>query len=170
MYATLGKPFIFLSINLQNDIEFLTNIDPDKFGTVNNPNYEVIDALSEDEYLRLVNENAALVARMCKRRMAAFEEYINDKQHPFLIDYVVTHYFLKTEFQRDGLPHLHALLWVENPPSTDTVEGREAIIKFVDKFLTTELPDPILKPELNKLVRKKQWHAHTFTCKTSKKK
>jgi hypothetical protein len=38
MYATLGKPFIFISINLQDDIEFLTNIDPTRFGTIHDPN------------------------------------------------------------------------------------------------------------------------------------
>ncbi|CAF4997261.1 unnamed protein product, partial [Rotaria sp. Silwood1] len=168
MYATLGKPFIFLSINLQDDVEFLTNIDPDKFGSTNNPNFQAIDSLSDDEYLMLVNQNAALVARMCKRRIAAFEEYINDKKYPFLIDYVVSHYFFKIEFQRDGLPHLHTLLWVENPPSTETTEGRQAILNFVDKFLTTELPDPNAEPHLYKLVRKKQWHAHTFTCSKNK--
>ncbi|CAF3454536.1 unnamed protein product [Rotaria sp. Silwood1] len=164
MYATLGKPFIFLSINLQDDVEFLTNINPEKFGSTCNPNWEAIDSLSDDEYLMLVNENPALVARMCKRRLAGFEEYISDKKHPFLIDYIVSHYFLKTEFQRDGLPHLHALLWIENPPSTDTTEGRQEILAFVDKFLTTELPDRDAQPVLYKLVRKKQWHTHTFTC------
>ncbi|CAF3785459.1 unnamed protein product [Rotaria sordida] len=135
MYATLGKPFIFFSINLQDDVEFLINIDSNKFGSINNPKWEAIDTLSDDEYIMLVNENAGLVARMCKRRMNAFEEYINDKKHPFLIDYVVSHYFLKTEFQRDGLPHLHALLWIENPPSTDTNEGRQEILDFVDKVV-----------------------------------
>ncbi|CAF4183426.1 unnamed protein product, partial [Adineta steineri] len=94
MYATLGKPFIFLSINLQDDVEFLTNIDPNRFGSVHNPNWEAIDNLSDDEYLTLINENPGLVARMCKRRMVAFEDYIKDKKHPFLIDFVVTQYFL----------------------------------------------------------------------------
>ncbi|CAF4026002.1 unnamed protein product [Rotaria sordida] len=164
MYATLGKPFIFLSINLQDDVEFLTNINPEKFGSTSNPNWEAIDSLSNDEYLMLMNENAGLVARMCKRRVAAFEEYINDKNHPFLIDYVVSHYFLKIEFQRDGLPHVHTVLWVENPPSTDTSEGRQKIIDFIDKFLTTELPDQNAQPDLYKLVKKFQWHIHTFTC------
>ncbi|CAF4671623.1 unnamed protein product, partial [Rotaria sp. Silwood2] len=64
-----------------------------------------------------------------------------------------------------GLPHLHALLWIENPPSTDTSEGRQAILDFVDKFLTTELPDRDAQPDLYKSVRKYQWHTHTFTCK-----
>ncbi|CAF3453929.1 unnamed protein product [Rotaria socialis] len=150
MYATLGKPFIFLSINLQDDVEFLTNINTDKFGSINCPNWEATDSLNDDEYL------------IC------FEEYIKDKHHPFLIDYVVFNYFLKIEFQRDGLPHLHALLWVENPSSIDTAEGRQAIIDFVDKFLTTELPAPDTNPDLCKLVRKHQWHTHTFTCSKNK--
>ncbi|CAF4806823.1 unnamed protein product [Rotaria socialis] len=132
MYATLGKPFIFLSINLQDDVEFLTNINTDKFGSINCPNWEATDSLNDDEYL------------IC------FEEYIKDKHHPFLMDYVVSNYFLKIEFQRDGLPHLHALLWVENSSSIDTAEGRQAIIDFVDKFLTTELPAPDIDPDLCK--------------------
>ncbi len=152
MYATLGKPFIFLIINLQDDIEFLTNIDSNRFGTIHDPNWEAIDSLSDDDYLLLVNENAALVARMCKRRMAAFEEYIKDKKHPFLIDYVVSHYFLKTEFQRDSLPHLHALLWIENSPLVDTCEGREAILDFIDKGRGT------LRPQIRPIRNRKQFH------------
>ncbi|CAF3573430.1 unnamed protein product [Rotaria socialis] len=156
MYATLGKPFIFLSINLQDDVEFLTNINPVKFGMIDNPNWEAIDSLNNDEYLMLINQNAALAARMCKRRIAGFEEFIKDKQHPFLINYVVPNYFLKIEFQRDGLPHIHSLLWVENPPSYESIEGRQIIIDFVDTFLTTELPDRDVDPDLYKLVRKHQ--------------
>ncbi|CAF1487611.1 unnamed protein product, partial [Adineta ricciae] len=164
MYATLGKPFIFLSINLQNDTEFLTHIDSEKFGSAKNPKWDAINNLSSDEYLLLANQNAALVARMCKRRIAAFEEYIKDKKYPFLIDYVVSHYFMKVEFQRDGLPHVHTLIWVENAPSTETSEGRAAIIKFIDRLLTTELPDINADPVLFYLVRMFQWHIHTFSC------
>ncbi|CAF5046558.1 unnamed protein product, partial [Rotaria socialis] len=53
MYATLSKPNIFLSVNLQDDVAFLTHIDPTRFGNVNEPNYEVIDSLSDDDYLQL---------------------------------------------------------------------------------------------------------------------
>ncbi|CAF5097333.1 unnamed protein product, partial [Rotaria socialis] len=53
MYATLSKPNIFLSVKLQDDVEFLTHIDPTRFGNVNEPNYEVIDSLSDDDYLQL---------------------------------------------------------------------------------------------------------------------
>ena len=164
MYATLSKPNIFLSINLQDDVEFLTHIDAVRFGHVENPKYDAIDSLSNDDYLQLVNENSALVARMCHRRMLAFEKFISDKNHPFFIDYIVTNYFFKIEFQRGGLPHLHTLLWLENFPSIDTLEGRQSIIEFIDKFLSTALPDKETDPEGYVLVKKKQRHFHTFTC------
>jgi len=93
MYATLSKPNIFLSIILQDDVEFLTHIDPIRFGDVENPKYDIIDTLSNDDYLQLVNENSALVARMCHRRMLAFEKFISDKTHPFFVDYIVINYF-----------------------------------------------------------------------------
>jgi hypothetical protein len=164
MYATASKPNIFLSINLQDDIEFLTHIDPSRFGNIDKPNYDIIDSLSEDEYLQLINENSALVARMCHRRMLAFEKFITDKKHPFFIDYVVSNYFFKIEFQRGGLPHLHTLLWLDNFPSVDTLDGRERIIEFIDKFLDTALPDKETDPENHFLVKRFQWHHHTFTC------
>ncbi len=164
MYATLAKPNIFFNANLQDDIEFLTHIDRNRFGTVNNPNFATIDNLTDDDYLQLVNENAALVARMCHRRMLAFEKFITDKKNPFFIDYAVTNYFFKIEFQRGGLPHLHTLLWLDNFPSIDTLEGRKKIIEFIDKFLNTSLPDKETDLEGHLLVKKYQWHNHTFTC------
>lgn len=170
MYATASKPNIFLSNNLQDDVEFLTLIDPVRFGSIDNPNYNAIDTLCEDEYLQLVNENCGLVARMCHRRMLAFEKFISDKKHPFFIDYVVTNYFFKIEFQRGGLPHLHALLWLDNFPSVDTLEGRQRIIEFIDKFLDTALPDKQTHPENHFLVKRFQWHHHTFTCSIGQQK
>ncbi|CAF4963778.1 unnamed protein product, partial [Rotaria socialis] len=164
MYATLSKPNIFLSINLQDDIEFLTHINESRFGNVNNPNYHEIDNLSDDDYLQLVNENNALIARMCHRRMLAFEKFITGKRHPFFIDYTVANYFFKIEFQRGGLPHLHTLLWLNNFHNVDTLDERKTIIEFIDNFLTTSLPDKQTDLETHMLVKKHQWHIPTFTC------
>lgn len=169
MYATLGKPNIFLSINLQDDVEFLSHIDEIRFGNIHNPNYDVIDRLSDDDYLQLVNENSALVARMCHRRMLAFEKFISDQKNPFFIEYLVSNYFFKIEFQRGGLPHLHTLLWLDNFPSMDTEEGRQEIVQFIDKFLDTCLPDKNTDPEGYTLVKKYQCHIHTFTCSKGQK-
>ncbi|CAF5161967.1 unnamed protein product, partial [Rotaria sp. Silwood1] len=128
-------------------------IDPTRLGTGNVPNYHAIDTLPDDDYLQLVNENSALVARMCHRRMLAFEKFISDKKHPFFIVYIVSNYFFKIEFQRDGLPHLHTLLWLDNFPSIDTLEGRKSVIEFIDKFLSTCLPDKQEDPEGSCKVR-----------------
>ena len=164
MYATLGKPNTFLSINLQDDVEFLTHIDSTRFGEIDHPNYDAIDHLSDDAYLQFVNENSALVARMCHRRILAFEKFISNKKHPFFIEYVVSNYFFKLEFQRGGLPHLYTLLWLDNFPSVDTQEGRQHIIEFLDKFLDTSLPDKEIDSEGHIFVKKYQFHIHTFTC------
>ncbi|CAF1402322.1 unnamed protein product [Adineta ricciae] len=158
MYATLSKPNIFLNINLQGDVEFLTHIDRVRFGHVENPKYDAIDSLSNDDYLQLVNENSAFVARMCHRRTLAFEKFVSDKNHPFCIDSIVTNYFFKIEFQRGGLPHLHTLLWLENFPSVDTPDGRQSIVEFIDKFLSTALPDKETDPERHVLNIKVRIH------------
>ncbi|CAF4204115.1 unnamed protein product, partial [Rotaria magnacalcarata] len=83
--------------------------------------------------------------------MLAFEKFISDKKHPFFIDYIVTNYFFKIEFQGGGLPHLHTLLWLDNFPSVDTIEGRQKITEFIDKFLDASLPDQQTDPEGYKL-------------------
>jgi hypothetical protein len=81
MYATLRKPNIFLSINLQDYVEFLTHVDSARFGQTDHSNYDAIDRLPDGDYLQLVNENSALVVRMCHRRMLAFEKFISDKKN-----------------------------------------------------------------------------------------
>lgn len=45
------------------------------------------------------------------------------------------------EFQKRGLPHCHTLIWVN-------VEYKIKTPEEVDAFITTELPDPLLDPQL----------------------
>ncbi|CAF1565167.1 unnamed protein product [Adineta steineri] len=87
---------------------------------------------------------------MCHKRMLAFEKFISDKKHPFFIDYTVTNYFFKIEFQRGGLPHLHTLLWLDNFPSVDTSEGREAIIEFIARNVQIESDCRLLSADINR--------------------
>ena len=46
-----------------------------------------------------------------------------------------------------------------------TSDGKSEVLKFLDDFSTTDLPDHNKEPELYKLVRKNQLHRHTFTCR-----
>ncbi|CAF3345272.1 unnamed protein product [Rotaria sp. Silwood2] len=70
--------------------------------------------------------------------------------------------------QSQGPPAMIPAPFIEAEIATYTIEGRQAILDFVDKFLTTELPDRDAQPDLYKFVRKYQWHTHTFTCSKSK--
>ena len=40
-----------------------------------------------------------------------------------------------------GSPHLHSLWWVEDAPNLDTLAGRMAAPEFIDRYITTEIPD-----------------------------
>ncbi|XP_057419198.1 uncharacterized protein LOC130713450 [Lotus japonicus] len=49
------------------------------------------------------------------------------------------------EFQKRGLPHAHILLWLSKNNKLVTTSD-------IDKFISAEIPDPILHPRLNKVV------------------
>ncbi|KAL3651616.1 hypothetical protein CASFOL_004618 [Castilleja foliolosa] len=49
------------------------------------------------------------------------------------------------EFQKRGLPHCHTLIWVAPP-----YKVRDAA--DVDKYISAEIPDPMVDPELHKIV------------------
>ncbi|KAL3618575.1 hypothetical protein CASFOL_037657 [Castilleja foliolosa] len=55
------------------------------------------------------------------------------------------------EFQKRGLPHCHTLIWVSPP-----YKVREAA--DVDKYISAEIPDPSVDPELYKIVTELMMH------------
>ena len=60
---------------------------------------------------------------------------------------------------------MHSFWWVENAPSTDTVEGLQAVPDFVDCYLTTQIPpEGSQGAELRSLVLHAQIHRHKETC------
>ncbi|GBP12652.1 hypothetical protein EVAR_10302_1 [Eumeta japonica] len=61
--------------------------------------------------------------------------------------------------QNRGSPHIHMLVWIENHPSFDTLEG----IEVLDEVITCRLPDE--NDELYDLVKNCQKHAHRPTCR-----
>ena len=81
----------------------------------------------------------------------------------------VKEYAIRVEFQVRGSPHIHAPLWTENPPIL-TEDKKEDYISFVDGKIRADLPDPVLEPELYKLVKTYQVHSHSQTCRKYKNK
>ena len=76
----------------------------------------------------------------------------------------VKDYWMRTEFQMRGSPHVHSFWWIEGAPKADTVEGRQQAPQFVDQYISTMLPDSTADPELYRLVSILQVHRHSHTC------
>ncbi|KAG5683289.1 hypothetical protein PVAND_012577 [Polypedilum vanderplanki] len=72
----------------------------------------------------------------------------------------VIDYWWRIEFQKRGSPHLHLVVWIENPPSFETPEG----IELIDQVVSCHYPSEQENPELHNLVKKNQRHQHTHTC------
>ncbi|XP_023750894.1 uncharacterized protein LOC111899269 [Lactuca sativa] len=87
---------------------------------------------------------ADIIARVFKLKVQSFINYLKqDKPFGEIDAYLYT-----IEFQKRGLPHCHTLIWVNAKYNIKTPEE-------VDAFITAELPDPLLEPQL---------HATITTC------
>ena len=81
----------------------------------------------------------------------------------------ITDYFIRTEFQQRGSPHIHCLFWVEGAPKIGQSLD-EDVSNFINKYISAQLPSEEDDEELYTLVSSLQRHCHSTTCKTSKKK
>lgn len=108
-----------------------------------------------------MRENPLLVAKHFNRRKQAFLNYLlHGKSKPLgdIIDY-----FLRIEFQLRGSPHIHMFLWVKDSPDLQTKEGCLLAPDFIDKYVSTTIPDES-DLDLRTLVETLQTHHHTKTC------
>ena len=69
----------------------------------------------------------------------------------------VTDYLIQREFQQRGSVHYHVLFWLEEFPDLNDAAGT---VQFIDKVISTEIPNENLDPELNALVKCYQTHVH----------
>ena len=123
-----------------------------------------ISKLSRQEKRNLMAANPVTTARhFCRRVHHIIHSYILSEEKPLgqIIDY-----FWRIEFQMRGSPHLHSLWWVQDAPDLDTAEGRANAPAFIDKYISTEIPDD---PFMKKRVEALQRHSHTYTCKKYEK-
>ncbi|CAI9296553.1 unnamed protein product [Lactuca saligna] len=90
---------------------------------------------------RDIQNRPDIIARIFKIKVHAFINFLKeDKTFGEFSAYLYT-----IEFQKRGLPHCHTLLWVTSPYTIQ--EGAD-----IDKYITAELPDPILEPTLYRTV------------------
>ncbi|GLT30342.1 hypothetical protein SLA2020_051460 [Shorea laevis] len=80
-------------------------------------------------------------------KLTALLKFIKQRKHFGKQEAIV----YTVEFQKRGLPHVHILLWVDQPNKPRTSED-------VDKRISVEIPDKETNPELYELVKK--FHIH----------
>lgn len=152
---TLGPPTWFITLSAA-DLHW-----PELFQTLS-PNIEVAKLTKSDKW-RLMRENPNLVAKHFNRRKNAFlKQILKGKSKPLG---EVTDYFMRIEFQMRGSPHIHMFLWVLNAPDLDTKQGQVDAPAFIDKYVSTEIPNEHSDKDLHYLVKTLQVHHHTKTCR-----
>ena len=162
MVKQLGLPTFFLTLSCA-DLRWdeLANI----IGKLNN--IPVDDTVLSDHKKRceLLNSNPVLTARHFQFRVETFFKDILLTKESCLGK--LDNYVIKVEFQFRGSPHIHAFLWVSEPP-TLTKETIDEYVNFVESTVRADLPDPTEEPELYELVSQYQIHRHSNSCRKYK--
>ncbi|XP_026402586.1 uncharacterized protein LOC113298127 [Papaver somniferum] len=119
---------------------------PDIFLTMTaNPRWpEIQDALLSRQYASDRPDLIACVFEM--KRVALMKEIKKGNVFGTVVAHVHT-----VEFQKRGLPHMHALIFLDGPEKIHTIEQ-------VDKFVSAEFPDEETDPVLFETVRKCMVH------------
>ena len=123
-----------------------------------------VDEMNWTEKSEILRNNPVTVARMFEHRFHVFlRDVIMSPSEP--IGKVVD-YFQRVEFQQRGSPHMHCLFWIDGAPKLDQ-DGEIAVCKFIDRYVTCEIPSENEDPELRKIVLDVQQHSkkHSNSCR-----
>ena len=74
---------------------------------------------------------------------------------------------MRIEFQFRGSPHAHCFIWVDKFP-TLTDENTNYFVEYLNMYASANLPNLVDGPELYKLVKSYETHAHSKTCRKYK--
>ncbi|CAG5050327.1 unnamed protein product [Parnassius apollo] len=116
--------------------------------------------LPYDTKTRLIQSNPFICATYFEIKFKEIQKTWSCSSGPFL-NYKITHFYYRIEFQHRGSPHAHMMLWLDEAPTfvpCDTASARD-ISKFVDNIIScnsTGVPDEL---------RRLQLHKHTHTCR-----
>ncbi|KAL5730296.1 hypothetical protein ACHQM5_003135 [Ranunculus cassubicifolius] len=153
----IGQPYILPSTHIGSprhmyeiyqDSMAITryNKHPDIFLTMTaNPNWpEIKDELKRHQ---TSYDRPDLVARVFELKQRELMKQIVEKQ----IFGEVAAYVFTIEFQKRGLPHMHALIFLKQQYKINTCAQ-------VDKFVSAEFPDPLTQPALFETVKRCMIH------------
>lgn len=160
MIRQIGIPTFFVTFSAGetrwNDlIETLVSIGDDD----RNP-----DDLEWLDKCKLIQDNPVMCARLFDHGVGAlFRDLLMSPANPIgkVIDF-----FIRTEFQQRGSPHINCLVWIENAPRLDVNTDAE-VCQFVGKHISCQLPKKNDDEELFDIVSAVQRHSkqHTKSCR-----
>ncbi|XP_030849505.1 uncharacterized protein LOC105444942 [Strongylocentrotus purpuratus] len=126
---------------------------------------EDISKMTWEEKCKLLASNPVTAARHFDHRLQCFfRDVILSDLQPLG---KVTNHMIRIEFQGRGSPHAHCVLWVENAPSHEDTE--ENISRFIDKYVTCQLPPSEDDELMHSLVSTLQRHSHSASCRKTGK-
>ena len=92
-----------------------------------------IENMPWTEKCELISKDPGTCARYFNNRVQKFFKHILKSPHsPFGI---LANSFYRIEFQHQGSPHIHGLLWIKNVPHYENNTNTE-IIKYIDSIIS----------------------------------
>ena len=158
MIRQLGKPTCFLTMSA-NETRWsdLLNLLHRLRGGV--PLDDPLAEFSAAYRANLVNEDAVTCCIYFWKMIQVIIRILQAvKNNPFN-QHVVIDYFLRTEFQHRGSPHVHILLWLKNDPQEAVSENMPSTVNLINELCSVDLN--LLKDQYYANL---QVHKHTFTC------
>ncbi len=131
-------------------------------------NMEAPKGLDWNEHCKAIGSNPVTAAVMFDQRVKhLMRELVLSPADPIG---KVKDSFMRVEYQKRGWPHLHCLFWVQDAPKLET-DSDEDVAKFIDRYISTKLPNSDTDEELHGIVGEVQIHSrsHNKACKKGKK-
>lgn len=163
MIRSLGSPTWFLTLSAAEtrwDDLFIALSDQELRSDEERRHY--LDGLDAAARARLVNSRPVDVARHFDNRWQLLLTWVRSEERP--LGNIVDAWW-RVEFQRRGSPQIHCMLWDADAPNWRTDEGRAAVPAYIDRYISTVIPDANADAELHALVMQLQQHRHTATCR-----
>ncbi|XP_027146424.1 uncharacterized protein LOC109138373 isoform X2 [Larimichthys crocea] len=161
MVRQLGKPTFFLTFSAA-EMRWPEVIEAVKAQQGEQVDFSQLDWNAKCDILR---SNPVTVMRLFEKRVdALMTDLILSPAQPIG---EVEDYFYRVEFQARGSPHIHLLVWIKDAPEFGDLQDDSVVIKFIDQYITCQMPDPNADPELHKIVSEVQLHSrnHSKSCK-----
>ena len=124
-----------------------------------------IEEMTYDDKCKMLNSNPVVVAKHFQLRLEKlFKDVFLSQCDP--IGHIL-YYAVRIEFQYRGSPHAHSFIRVDKFPAL-TDENTNYFVKYLNMYISANLPNLVDEPELYKLFKSYQPHVHSKICRKYK--